>query len=193
MKNLKTTPGFWLELLRHRYAGVVLFIYSALESIILPVPVEALMVPLLLASPRRAVATVALATTGSIIGAAIAYGIGFAFSDLAVELAQNIGYAEQLDYVKAQLIENGWFAIVFTAITLVPFKIMTLTSGLVGYPFVLFLVLSFLSRGFRYALVGCVVVMFGRVSSRRHLLSLRTQFLLAIGLTLLFVAWKLLA
>ena len=61
----------------------------------------------------------------------------------------------------------GALLILLKGLTPIPFKLVTIVSGLLGYNFALFVALSILTRGARFFLVAGALNLFGDTSARR--------------------------
>jgi len=113
------------------------------------------MTPPIIANRRRAFPTVLAATFGSIVGGAIAYCIGlWLFDSVGVWIIENFASMEKFELAKSLFIKHGVFIIFLTAVTPVPYKLMAICAGFMGFPAILFLGLSAVFRTGRFAIVG---------------------------------------
>ena len=142
------------------YRMLYMGIASFLETILVPIAIELVVVPFMLANRHRiwAIATVTL--LGCLVGAALGYGVGLAFFDsvglrIIDAMGQQAAYAGFVD----QFTENGFWAILIVGITPIPFPIAMLAAGAAGYPFLLFILACAIARGVRYfGLAGLVLI-----------------------------------
>ncbi|MBO4672248.1 MAG: DedA family protein [Alphaproteobacteria bacterium] len=131
------------------------FLMTVCESIFLFVPPEVFMTPPIVASKKRAVPTVVAASVGSIVGGAIAYMIGlWLFDSVGVWLIENFASMERFEIAKQLFIKHGVFIILLTAVTPIPYKLMAICAGFMGFPALLFLGVSAIFRTGRFAIVG---------------------------------------
>tara|TARA_R110001599_G_scaffold291176_1_gene494546 strand:- start:8009 stop:8644 length:636 start_codon:yes stop_codon:yes gene_type:complete len=142
----------WLNRLdRSPYALPLLFALSMAETLIVPIPIETILIPWMLSQPRRRWTIASVALAGNITAAAVGYWLGVLawgqWGDTLLELAGN---PQTFDSFTAQVRQNGFLAILAVGITPTPLQIAMLAAGVVGYPFLLFLLAVTLSRSIRY-------------------------------------------
>ena len=134
------------------------FLMTVCESVFLFIPPEVFMTPPIIANKKRTVPTVMAAAIGSIVGGAIAYMIGlWLFDTVGVWLIDNFASAEKFELAKQMFIKHGVFIIVLTAVTPIPYKLMALCAGFMGFPALLFLGVSAIFRTGRFAIVGLLL------------------------------------
>jgi len=143
------------------------------ESVFFPVPPDALLVPMGLSRPRRALFFSFVATVGSVSGAALGYLIGYFLREpLALPLIQKLGLTETFGKVSAWYREYAAFAVAAAAFSPIPYKVFTLAAGICGVNFILFILVSFIFRGARFFVEGVLLLKFGdkaRVFIEKHL------------------------
>ena len=136
------------------YAWLV-FLMTVCESIFLFIPPEVFMTPPIIANKNRAIPVVIAASLGSIVGGIIAYCIGlWLFDSVGIWIIENFASMEKFELAQNLFIRHGVFIIFLTAVTPVPYKLMAITAGFMGFPAVLFLGLSAVFRTGRFAIVG---------------------------------------
>ncbi len=136
------------------YAWLV-FLMTVCESIFLFIPPEVFMTPPIIANKKRAIPVVIAASLGSIVGGIIAYCIGlWLFDSVGIWIIENFASMEKFELAQNLFIRHGIFIIFLTAVTPVPYKLMAITAGFMGFPAVLFLGLSAVFRTGRFAIVG---------------------------------------
>lgn len=173
------------RLLNSRYGLVWMGLLSAMETTILPIPIELVMVPYMLERPRQLwwIATVTL--IGCIAGALIGYAVGyFVFDSLGTWLLEWFNAQNAYASFKQTFNDNGFLAILTIGVTPVPFQIALLAAGMSGYALPLFLVAVTLARGIRYFGLALLVWLAGdRAISlwQRHRLTASALALLLIG------------
>ena len=149
---------FMLKKSETRFYSWFVFLMTVCESIFLFVPPEVFMTPPIIANKKRAVPTVVAASVGSIVGGAIAYMIGlWLFDSVGVWLIENFASAEKFEMAKDLFIKHGIFIIVMTAVTPIPYKLMAICAGFMGFPALLFLGVSAIFRTGRFAIVGALL------------------------------------
>lgn len=133
----------------------LVFLMTVCESIFLFIPPEVFMTPPIIANKKRAIPVVIAASLGSIVGGIIAYCIGlWLFDSVGIWIIENFASMEKFELAQNLFIRHGIFIIFLTAVTPVPYKLMAITAGFMGFPAVLFLGLSAVFRTGRFAIVG---------------------------------------
>jgi membrane protein YqaA with SNARE-associated domain len=144
------------------YATWLLGIVSFVESSVFPVPPDAILIPMGLARPDRAFYYATVCTITSVAGGVLGYVIGAALYDTVGQwLIALYGYGDKVEAFREAYREWGAFIIVLKGMTPIPYKIVTITSGLAGYPIIPFILLSIVSRGMRFYLVAFLIYRFG--------------------------------
>ena len=142
------------------------------ESSIFPIPPDVLLAPMALAQPKKAWRFALICTIASVLGAIVGYGIGALLYDtLGQWLIHLYGYGERMEALKETYAKWGAAVILIKGLTPIPFKLVTIVSGLLGYNFPLFLLLCAITRGARFFLVAGALNFFGdpmRVLLERH-------------------------
>lgn len=164
----------------------LVFILTVCESIFLFIPPEVFMTPPIIASRRRAIPVVLAATLGSIVGGVIAYCIGmWLFDSVGVWIIENFASMEKFELAKSLFIRHGVFIIFLTAVTPVPYKLMAITAGFMGFPAVLFLGLSAVFRTGRFAIIGYLLWRFQATANamvKKYFWSLTVAAIIIAGL-----------
>jgi len=148
----------WAE---HRHASYYLAGLSFAESSFFPVPPDVMLAPMTLAKPERAWQFALVTTVASVLGGIAGYLIGMFAFELVEPLLHRAGYWDR--YLDAR----DWFAVwgvwvVFLAgFSPIPYKIFTITAGVVGMVFLPFVIASFVGRGARFFLVAWLMRMGG--------------------------------
>src|SRR5271165_3073454 len=125
------------------------------ESSFFPIPPDILLAPMALADPRRAWRFALVATVASVLGGMLGYAIGAVlYNTVGLWLINLYGYGAKMEAAKQIYADWGWLIILGKGVTPIPYKLVTITSGLLGYNFLLFVALSALTRGLRFFLVA---------------------------------------
>lgn len=142
----------------HRHASYYLSATSVAESSFFPIPVDVLLAPMVLARRDKAWWYATLATTGSVVGAVIGYFIGLLlFEQIAQPIIDLYNFQEKFIYVQALFDEYGVWIIFIAGFSPIPYKIFTITAGVVGMPLLPFILTSIVARGARFFLVAGLV------------------------------------
>src|SRR5579871_6181864 len=166
------------------HAEVALAAVSFAESSFFPMPPDILLAPMALADPRRAWRFALIATVASVLGGVLGYAIGALLYDTLGQWLINLyGYGAKMDALKQTYAEWGWLVILVKGVTPIPYKLVTITSGLLAYNFWLFVALSLVTRGARFFLVAGILNWFGdplRMALERNFAAVLGAFLALI-------------
>src|ERR1700722_9627676 len=161
-----------LSLAESEHAPYALAAVAFAESSFFPIPPDVILIPMSLATPRRAWRYAAIATVASVLGGMVGYGIGaLLFDTLGQWLIHLYGYADRMAALKETYAHWGALVILIKGLTPIPFKLVTIVSGLLGYNFPLFVLLSVITRGGRFFLLAGALNHFGdplRALLERH-------------------------
>ena len=157
------------------YGALALFFLAFVESMVFPVPPDALLIALVLGSRRRAFYFAAICALGSLLGGAAGYALGHyawltdeGFTSLALFFFDSIpGFSEALYHEVGQQFESWGFEIIFAAgFTPIPYKVFTIAAGAFDVSFWLFMGASFVSRTARFVAVAALIWWFGEPVKR---------------------------
>ena len=175
-------------LARSRHATPALALMSFAESSVFPIPPDGMLAPMILARPDRAYVYAAVCTAASVAGGMLGYAIGFFLTDVGLMLMRLLGHSDGLAQFRAWFDDWGLWVILIKGLTPIPYKLVTIASGLAAFSFPIFLVASAVTRGARFFMVAFIVKKFGPtllpiVERRLALFAGILIALLVIGLT----------
>jgi membrane protein YqaA with SNARE-associated domain len=178
-----------LSLAESEHAPYALAAVAFAESSFFPIPPDVILIPMSLATPRRAWRYAAIATVASVVGGMVGYGIGaLLFDTLGQWLIHLYGYADRMAALKETYARWGALVILIKGLTPIPYKLVTIVSGLLGYNFALFVLLSIVTRGARFFILAGALNWFGdplRLALERHF----ALFLGLIAITIVVGFW----
>ena len=136
---------------------------SLIESIIFPIPVDPFLAGLTLAVPKKAFKFALFCTIGSVIGGVVGWLLGYFIGPSIENILLNIPWftEEKFMAVKSAYNENGMLIIFLGAFTPLPYKIITITSGMAGINVIGFVLMSLIGRGIRFFIVAYLTKIFG--------------------------------
>jgi len=139
---------------------------SFLESSFFPIPPDVMIAPMAMAKKNKFFKIFLIATIFSVLGGIFGYVLGLYFFDFAMNIVEFYGYEEKTIDLKNTLSQGdgfyAWFGILFLAgFTPLPYKVFTIVSGLIGFNFPIFILISFISRGLRFFIVSYLASKFG--------------------------------
>ena len=147
------------------YGGPALFILALAESSFFPVPPDALLIALAVGRRKKSFKYAAICAAGSIIGGMLGYAIGYGFWQPEVAnwfYSWVPGFNEVVFNQVKDTYNNYDFWFVFVAgFTPIPYKIFTISGGVCGINFPMFVLASAISRSARFFLVAALIFKFG--------------------------------
>ncbi len=137
-------------------------IASFLESTIVPIPLETLLIPLMQSRREKLWLIAAVTTLGCVLGAILGYLVGYFIFDLLKEYVfGNITTQEEFNIFKESINANGFWFVFSTGVTPVPLQVAMLVAGVTQFSFVLYLLAVIGSRSIRYFGLALLVYFFG--------------------------------
>jgi membrane protein YqaA with SNARE-associated domain len=155
-----------LDLAGHKSSKYYLAIVSFVESSFFPIPPDVMVIPMVISKKTDFKKIFIITTVFSVLGGMLGYIIGAFFFDFGANIMNFYGYEDKLYNIKESLISNdgfyAWLGILFLAgFTPLPYKVFTIASGLIGFNFLIFVLISLISRGLRFFLVSYLSYKFG--------------------------------
>jgi membrane protein YqaA with SNARE-associated domain len=151
-----------LALAASRHAMWAMAAISFAESSFLPLPPDFLLIPMILAQPRRVWWLATVCTVTSVLGGFVGYAIGYFLFDAVgrpvLEFYHAMGRYEAL---KGAFAEWGAWIIILKGLTPIPFKLVTIASGVAEFNLLTFAVASLVSRSLRFFLLAALLWRFG--------------------------------
>lgn len=143
---------------RHRHAPYYLAGLSFAESSFFPIPPDVMLAPMSMANPRRSWWFAALTTVASVLGGLLGYAIGaFAFDLVQPWVAEGGRYHAVFQQAKDWFDQWGIWAIFIAGFSPIPYKIFTITAGVLSMALVPFVLASAIGRGARFFLVAALM------------------------------------
>jgi membrane protein YqaA with SNARE-associated domain len=136
---------------RHRLAEPILALLCFLEAMILPIFPEIMLAPMIIADRLRAWRLAAICTISSVTGGLAGYAIGyFLFDTIGRAIIDFYGAGEGFASLTQSFNDNGPVMILIGALSPIPYKVITITSGVAGLDLWTFVLFGLLGRGIRY-------------------------------------------
>ena len=181
----KSLYRWTLALSERRHAPLALGAVAFAESSFFPIPPDLILVPMALARPQRAWFYAAICTVASVLGGMLGYAIGALLYDtLGQWLISVYHYADKMEAMRDAYARWGWLLILIKGLTPIPYKLVTIVSGLLGYNFALFVLLSVITRGARFFILAGLLNRFGdpiRGALERHFAAIVIGFVLLVA------------
>ena len=149
----------------HRFAKPILAFVSFTESSFFPIPPDVMIIPMVISKKEEFIRIALIVTIFSVLGALFGYYIGYALNEIAIEIFEFYGYEYSDDFKKKFTSGGGFFAwlgILITAgFTPLPFKLLTISSGIIHFNLISFIFICIVTRGLRFFLVSYLSYRFG--------------------------------
>ena len=155
-----------LDLAAHKSSKYYLAIVSFVESSFFPIPPDAMIIPMVISKKNDFIKIFLITTIFSVLGGMLGYLIGAFFFEFGAHIMSFYGYEDKLSKIKENLVNSdgfyAWLGVLFLAgFTPLPYKVFTIASGLIGFNFLIFVLISLISRGLRFFIVSYLSYMFG--------------------------------
>jgi membrane protein YqaA with SNARE-associated domain len=150
-----------LALAASRHAPWALAVVSFAESSFFPIPPDVMLAPMVAARPQRAYMFAAICTAASVVGGMLGYAIGVFLEPLAHSILAFFGHADGQAEFKAWFDKYGLGVILIKGLTPIPYKLVTITSGLARFDLFTFVWASVLTRGVRFFAEATVLKFYG--------------------------------
>ena len=151
-----------IEYSRHKYAKYYLGVVSFLESALLPLPPpDVMLIPMTLSKPASWWRLATWTTFTSVLGGIAGYLLGTWAYEWLGPLIENWGYGQKFEQVKSLFDRWGIWAILVAGFSPIPYKLFTISAGLLSMAFIPFVIASAAGRGMRFFLVSLLVAKAG--------------------------------
>jgi membrane protein YqaA with SNARE-associated domain len=154
------------------------------EASFFPLPPDLLLIPMVVARPRRWLLIAAVCTLASVAGGFLGYLIGFVvFDAIGRPVLEFYGAMARYDALEAGFARWGVWIILIKGLTPIPYKLITIASGVARFDLLAFGLASLASRGARFFLLAALLRWFGepvRAFIERRLMLVTTGFAVAL-------------
>ncbi|MGC6528176.1 MAG: YqaA family protein [Paracoccaceae bacterium] len=159
---IRALYDFTLSLAEHPKAIWALALVAFAESSVFPIPPDVLLIPLIIANPRKAWLFATVTLVASVLGGLAGYAIGhFAFEQIGRPILEALGKAEAIEAYAHKFNNVGFWAVLAAGVTPFPFKVITIMSGATAMPLSVFIPTAILARGLRFFAVAALLRIFG--------------------------------
>ena len=183
----------------YKYAKPILAIEAFIESSFFPIPPDVMIIPMVISKKNEFIRIALIATIFSVLGALFGYYIGYSLNEVAIKIFEFYGY-EYSDSFKEKFTAGegffAWLGILVTAgFTPLPFKLLTISSGIIHFNLISFIFICILTRGLRFFLVAYLTYKFGekigpfldKQGTKWSIIIALAIILIAIGIYFLFL------
>ena len=151
-----------LRMAHHRHALRALAAVSFAESSFFPIPPDAMMVPMVIARREQAYLIATVCTVASVAGGIFGYFIGMFLMDSVGQWVVNLYHLQdKVEAYTGAYNQYGAWIILLKGLTPIPFKLVTIASGISHFNFALFVILATITRGARFFTIAALLKRFG--------------------------------
>ena len=149
----------------YKYAKQILAFEAFIESSFFPIPPDVMIIPMVISRRNEFIRIALIATIFSVLGALFGYYIGYSLHEIAIKIFEFYGY-EYSDSFKEKFTGGegffAWLGILVTAgFTPLPFKLLTISSGIIHFNLISFIFICIVTRGLRFFMVAYLTYKFG--------------------------------
>jgi membrane protein YqaA with SNARE-associated domain len=166
------------------YAAWLLFVIALAEASVFPIPPDLLLLPMVAAEPKKAWRLAFICTTGSVLGALVGYGIGaFTMATLGQWIIGTYHLQNAFETFHDEFNKWGVWVIIVKGLTPIPFKLVTIASGVAGLNLMSFVLACAATRGARFFLVAVLMRKFGkeiRAFIEKHLTAVAVALVIVV-------------
>jgi len=145
----------WAE---HKYAVSLLGLVSFAESLFFPIPPDVMLAPMVLAKPHKAWYLASITTITSVLGGAAGYLLGYwLYEPVVLPFIEAMHYQAKMEMIQQWFNEYGVWIVFVAGFSPIPYKVFTVSAGLMHMAFLPFLIASALGRGGRFFLVSALM------------------------------------
>jgi len=161
MKLFAPIYQYVLNLASHKHAPAYLGTLSFAESSFFPIPPDVMLMPMSMAKPNKWFYFALLTTIASVLGGIAGYLLGAFSAEWVESIITNWGYTEKYEHIKALFNEWGIWIIFIAGFSPIPYKLFTISAGILSMAFIPFVLISLLGRGARFFLVSGLIAWAG--------------------------------
>ncbi len=169
---------------KHPHAERYLAGLSFAESSFFPIPPDVMLAPMALSRTDRAIRYALITTVASVAGGMLGYAIGFWFFDVIQAFIADGGRWEQHYLTTKEWFDKwGFWAIFIAGFSPIPYKVFTITAGIMGMLFLPFVIASAIGRGSRFFLVAGLMKWGGKEMEQKlkHYIDFLGWFVVFVG------------
>lgn len=144
-----------LQWAKHKLAPYYLFLLSFTESVIFPIPPDVMLAPMALSKPEKAWHYALNCSVASVLGGMLGYLLGYLLFEPVVQpVIDALGYQAKFDTISQWFTEYGVWVVFLAGFSPIPYKLFTVTAGMMQMAFLPFVIASAISRSLRFYLVA---------------------------------------
>lgn len=156
-----------LETAETKRAKYIMYLVAFAESSFFPLPPDLMLIPMVLANRALAWRLALGATISSVLGGIVGYAIGYyLFSTMGHWIIEAYGLHNAFSRFHSEFQKYGFWIIALKGLTPIPFKLITIASGVARFNLTQFLIASTIARAFRFYLLSALLYFFGPLAKQ---------------------------
>jgi membrane protein YqaA with SNARE-associated domain len=166
-KLLRRMYDWCLEAADTKRAQYIMYSVAFAESSFFPLPPDLMLIPMVLANRLLAWRFAFWATVSSVVGGMLGYAIGFyLFASFGQWIIDTYQMQSAFERFQSDFQNYGFWIIALKGLTPIPYKLVTIASGVAKFNFVLFITASIIARSFRFYLLSALLYFFGPIAKQ---------------------------
>lgn len=180
---LRRMYDWCLEAADTRRAKYIMYVIAFAESSFFPLPPDLMLIPMVLANRTLAWRLALGATISSVVGGMLGYAIGYyLFATIGQWIIETYGLHQMFERFHTDFQTYGFWIIALKGLTPIPFKLVTIASGVAHFDIIQFLIASTIARSFRFYLLAAVLYFFGPIAKQYIEKYLTVALLVSLGI-----------
>ncbi len=147
-----------LQWAKHKYATYYLALLTFSESVFFPIPPDVMLAPMVISQPKRAWFLASITTISSVIGGIVGYMLGaFLYEPVVLPFIEMMNYQDKFASIVGYFDKYGVWVVFLAGFTPIPYKLFTVSAGMLSMTFWPFVIASTVGRGMRFFLVAGIL------------------------------------
>jgi membrane protein YqaA with SNARE-associated domain len=160
---LRRLYDWTLHIAAHKHAAWWLAGISFIESSVFPIPPDVALMPMCIANRDKAFRYAFICTASSVVGGIFGYAIGyFLFESIGRHILTFYGLTHEFDVFKGKFNAWGAWIVFISGCAPIPYKVITIASGVAKLSLITFTIASIAGRAFRFYLLAGLLWKYGR-------------------------------
>ena len=148
-------------------AEIFLGAIAFLESSFFPIPPDLLLLPMTLSRPLKWIRLALIATFFSVLGGIFGYFIGvFLWDTIGQTIIEFYHLENQFNLLEKNYNEEGALIVFIAGFSPIPYKLITISSGVMHLDLITFILASLTSRGARFFILTGIIRIFGDTAKK---------------------------
>lgn len=191
MKLFSSLYDACLRWAKHKYATAYLAILTFAESVFFPIPPDVMLAPMVLAKPNKAWRLATITSVASVVGGIAGYLLGvFLYEPVVLPFVEMMSYQDKLATIINYFNEYGIWVVFLAGFTPIPYKLFTVSAGMLSMAFLPFVIASAIGRAMRFFLVAGVLYWGGEKMEAKLRQYIDTIGWVVVALVASFIVYK---